>query len=105
MTTSDIKKYMQVWTSDGEHIGDAISLYQRRDNINPQQKYYAAYLETFSFEIGEHYYIPTDFLETAKLENGRLTLSLNRDQVEKNIWHRMPMFIAQNQADKVELPA
>ena len=73
METTDltIKRHTAVWTQDQDLLGDAMHIYHRLDNINPALKYYAAYLDVFSFELGEHYYIPLEFVEGMDGANGR----------------------------------
>ncbi|MCB8984658.1 MAG: hypothetical protein H6659_12590 [Ardenticatenaceae bacterium] len=107
METTDltIKRHTAVWTQDQDLLGDAMHIYHRLDNINPALKYYAAYLDVFSFELGEHYYIPLEFVEGMDGANGRLILTITRKKVEDNTWNRMPGFIANGKARKEDLPA
>lgn len=107
METSEltIKKHTAVWTADGDLLGEAMHIYHRLEGVNPALKYYAAYLETFSFELGEHYYIPLEFVDGYSGENGRFTLTLSRKKVEDHTWNRLPSFIANGKARKEELPA
>jgi hypothetical protein len=99
-----IKKHTAVWTDDHQCLGDAMHIYHRLDEVNRALKLYAAYLETFSFEMGEHYYIPTDFVADYDEGNGRLALTVSRKEVEEQTWHRMPSFVATGKARKEELP-
>ena len=100
-----IKKHTAVWTEDDQHLGDAMYIFHRLEEVEPRLKYYAAYLELFSFELGERYYIPTDFIGGYDEENGRLLLDVSRKEVEELTWHRMPSFIAMGKARKEDLPA
>jgi len=103
-TNLAIKKYSEVWTNDGVLLGEAMHIYHRLENVNPALKFYAAYLETFSFELGEHYYIPLEFVGGYEEGNGRLTLTVSRKKVEDQTWNRMPTFVANGNARKEHLP-
>jgi hypothetical protein len=102
---TDITREVAVWTKDGLYLGNAIRLHHRQHEVNPELKYYAAYLETFSFETGERYYMPTDFIKMSAVENGRLTLTITLAQVEHNTWNREPAFVASGQAWTEEVPS
>jgi hypothetical protein len=102
-TSTVIHKNSEVWTKDGVNLGDALHLYHRLEEINPELQYYATYLETFSFQSGERHYIPTDYLQQADGGNGRLTVNLTHAQVEHNTWNRKPSFIASGKARREEL--
>ncbi len=104
-TDITIKKHTAVWTHDNDLLGDALHIYHRLENVNPALKYYAAYLDVFSFELGEHYFIPLEFVEGFDAANGRLTLAVSRKKVEDHTWNRMPSFIANGKARKEDLPA
>ena len=104
-STLTIKKHAEIWTKDGQRLGEATHVYHRLEDVNPAELHYAAYLEIFSFEIGEHYFIPTDFIAGYDAANGRLTLSSSRKTIEDRTWHRMPGFIAMGKARKEDLPA
>lgn len=99
-----IKKHTPVWTADGYLLGQAIQVHYRLEDINPAQKYYPAYLELFSFEIGERYYVPLDFVERYDEVNGRLILAVSAKKVQTETWSRMPAFVAHGQTRKEDLP-
>lgn len=90
-----------VVTRDGRHLGLARRIFRRRQEINPQLKLYAAYLQTRSLESGEDYYIPTDFI--AGNEEGSIILTVDFNKVARETWSRMPDFVAHGDADKEEL--
>jgi hypothetical protein len=104
LTDTIITKETEVWTKDGKSLGNAMHLYHRQEEINPQLQFYATYLEIFSFETGERHYLPTDYLSPSEGENGRLAVSLTLAQVEHKTWNRKPSFIASGKAVREDLP-
>lgn len=89
-----LKKYTEVVTSDDYLLGTALRIYHRQDEINPDLKLYAAYLDVSSRELGTHFYIPTEFIREYSTANGRLVLSVPLSGVEEEQWSRNPTFIA-----------
>ncbi len=64
-----------VWTADDRDIGYAIRLHHRQDDVNPDLKLYASYLEIFSKLFGSATYIPTDFIrDYDPAENKQISL-------------------------------
>jgi hypothetical protein len=98
-----IKKHTPVWTSDGRLLGQTMHVHHRLDGINPAQKFYASYLEVFSFEIGDRQYVPLEFIEQYDEANGRIILSATQKKAEIETWSRMPAFIANGRARKEDL--
>jgi hypothetical protein len=96
-------KLDEVWTADEQKLGLAHYLYHRTDEVNPELQYYASYLEVESFEFGEIYYIPTDFVESREPDSNRINLAVDLNTVLKRTWARMPDFIAHNIAKKENL--
>lgn len=101
----DIKKLDEVWTSDDKMLGLAQQMFHRIDEVNPDLRLYASYLEVENFDYGEVFYVPTDFIEERELESGRTLLSVTHSQVMNNTWFRMPDFVAHGQDRKETLPA
>jgi hypothetical protein len=100
----DIKKLDEVWTVDEKKLGLAQQLFHRQDEINPEQKLYASYLEVENFEYGEGFYVPTDFISGRDPISGHILLSVTTDQVMNQTWFRMPDFVAHRQYDQELLP-
>lgn len=96
-----LRKLEDIWTNDGRLVGQAHSLYHRLGDVDPELKLYATYLLVISFEIGEDYYIPTDFIEGRDPETGRVMLSVDMLRILEETWERMPDFVARGEA-KVE---
>ena len=96
-----LKKLMDVWTKDGKHLGQAEHLFHRTEEIKPEWGFYPHYLYVFSFDVGDDYYVPTDFIAET---NGKVTLSVTMDEVMEKTWTRLPNFIMEGKAEKEDLP-
>jgi hypothetical protein len=92
----------EVWSKDDLKLGLAARLYHRPEGADPEVKYYDTYLHVEDFELGLHYYVPTDFIAETD-DQRRLILSTTRKQVLKNTWDRVPNFVAAGEAEVVEL--
>ena len=99
----NVKKFTGVETLDGFKIGPALRLHLRRDDVNPELKLYAAYLQVNSPTLGSHYYIPTDFIKEYNADEGKLILSVPMKDVEEEMWNRDPSFVVGHFAEIVEL--
>lgn len=99
----NVKKFTVVETSDGFNLGRALRIHLRRDDINPDLKLYAAYLQVNSPILGSHYFIPTDFIKEYKPEEGKLILSVPEKDVEEEMWNRDPSFIVGHLSEIEEL--
>lgn len=102
---SNIKRLAEVWTADDKRLGLAKSLYHRETGSDPALKLYPTYLEVESFDYGDDFYVPTDFVSASGQELGRVALSVSLQKVLENTWSRMPDFIAAGKARKEELAA
>lgn len=89
-----VKKYTQVVTSDDFLLGVALRIHHRLEEIDPDLKLYAAYLQVSSRDLGTHFYIPTEFIKEYDPAGGKLILSVALEIVEDEIWSREPTFIA-----------
>lgn len=94
MNNPTITHLSPVYTADGALLGQAICLYRQPDTaqINPALKLYATYLQVANTALGESFFIPTDFVETAVPT--RVSLSLTMKQIEHETFSRRPMFVA-----------
>ncbi|MDX1614340.1 MAG: hypothetical protein R3300_08525 [Candidatus Promineifilaceae bacterium] len=90
----EIRKLDEVWTADDKKLGLAQKLYHREGQSDPKLKLYGSYLEVESFDYGDDYYVPTDFIEGRDAEAGRVYLSVKLQKVLENTWSRLPDFIA-----------
>lgn len=100
-----IRKNDIVETIDGRYLGTAFSLHHRQDNINPKLELYATYLKTWNEQMGDWFFLPTDFIQSVDLETRLVTLSVDFATVQKETWSRLPDFIARSQDLEVELAA
>lgn len=101
LRSKNLTKYTQVVASDGHPIGVALRFRHRTEDINPDLKLYATYLEVAGVELGNNSFIPTDFIKDYDPAAGLVTLAVPFDIVEDETWNRAPTFIALRQ-DKIE---
>ena len=89
-----VRKYTEVVTSDDYSLGRALRIHLRQEEINPDLKLYAAYLQVSSRDLGTHFYVPTEFIDQYDSMAGRLLLSVPLSVVEEEQWNRNPTFVA-----------
>lgn len=98
-----IKKYDEVWTADKQNIGEALAWHERpAEEVNPEQKLYARYLEVWSILLGGHCYIPAEFV--GDYQPGRINLLVKLATIEDETWDRAPAFVAGRKSVRYELP-
>ena len=102
---SPYKKYDKVVTADEIVIGDLLRIHHRQEDINPELRLYASYLEVWSVELGVNTYIPTDFIDEYEPAAGTIHLSATMRTVQEETWDRAPAFIAGRKSHREELPA
>ncbi len=101
----EIKKFDEVWTADGEYIGEALALHYRPDEeINPQLKFYPVYLQVWSILLGGPCYIPTEFIGEYDAAQGHVNLMVTLAIIEHETWERAPEFVAGHLGRREELP-
>lgn len=96
-----IHKGDQVETADGVSLGQALVLYRRLDEVDPDLKLYEFYLESVNLNMGDEFYLPTDFID--RYENGTVYLSLTMAQVQAETMMRMPKFVAARKGERIAL--
>ncbi len=89
-----VKKFTNVLTSDDYALGVALRIHLRQDDIDPELKLYAAYLEVNSRDLGTHFYVPAEFIQDYSPTDKQLTLSVPLSVVGEEQWGRNPTFIA-----------
>jgi hypothetical protein len=100
-----LKKYSDVYTSDGQHIGVAMRYHHRPpEQVDPELRLYRTYLEVQSVELGGPAYIPTVFIGDYDPAANRLTLLASLEDVEELVWNRKPNFVARGMTVREELP-
>ncbi|MEZ4518853.1 MAG: hypothetical protein R3C44_19220 [Chloroflexota bacterium] len=101
----ELKKYTQVYTSDGQHLGVALRYFHRSpDEVDPGLRLYRTYLEVQGVELGGSTFIPTEYIASYDPAANRLELSASLEYVEDAVWNRKPDFVARGQAVPEELP-
>jgi hypothetical protein len=101
----EIKKLDEVWTADGKRLGVARTLFHRQGDADPALKLYRSYLGVTSFDYGDDYYVPTDFIAAYDGDQGRVTLSVTLQKVQEYTWSRLPGFVASGMSQREELAA
>jgi hypothetical protein len=99
-----VRKNDKVETTDGRYLGTAFSLHYRQDEVNPELELYAVYLKTWNEQMGDWFFLPTDFIQSADRETNTIKLSVDFATVQKETWSRLPDFIARAHDKEVELP-
>ncbi len=97
----ELKKGADIITSDGENLGKANYLHHRPDEINPDHKLYATYLEVSDITVGSSYFVPVDFVADYDPYDLRVDLTVPMSAVIEETWDREPTFIA-GRLDKAE---
>ena len=98
------KKYDKVVTADDVPLGELMRIHHRQEDINPELKLYASYLEVWSINFGGHIYIPTDFIDEYDEAAGVVYLTETKNTVQQETWDRAPSFIAGRKSQRQELP-
>lgn len=101
---AELRQGDEIWTADGHKLGRADQLLHRLEGIDPELKLYASYLIVENFDLGDEYYVPTDFISGRDGDSGRLKLSVKHKRVLSETWTRMPDFVARNRYRKENLP-
>ena len=101
LTQSDM-----VYSKDGEKLGNPHCIRRRLDpsEADPDLQLYEAYVHVVSFDMGEDFFIPSDFFAERNPTDRRVTLALPFKKIERGNWMRMPDFVARGQAEKELLP-
>lgn len=100
----EVKARDEIWTSDGFKLGVARTLHYRpQEEVNPEEQLYAAYLEIVNYELGDDFYVPTDFLQEPDEDEGRIKLEVEMKDVQHRTWSRAPEFAVQKLGRKVRL--
>lgn len=100
-----LKKYSDVWTSDGERMGIALRFHHRPESeVDPVLKLYAVYLHVQTIDFGGPVYVPTEFIADYNPDTNRITLSADAGFVADEVWNRMPDFVAAGRGYDEELP-
>lgn len=99
-----VRKNISVLTSDGFELGQTHKLYHRLDEAEPELKLFATYLMVVNFDIGDDFYVPTDYVDTAKWDGTAVYLTLSRNEVGQQSLTTLPQFIAAHRFREEKLP-
>lgn len=100
-----LKRFTDVYTSDDVHLGGVVRIHHRpEDEVDPGLKLWAAYLEIFAEELGEHIFVPTDFVDEYDPEANKIFLSVDEATIERETWNNIPDFVARHLSTVEELP-
>lgn len=102
--TIQFKKYDKVVTADDVRLGELLRIHHRLEEINPDLRLYASYLEVWSIEFAGHFFIPTDYIDEYDAKTGTLHLTETMKEVQEETWDRTPSFIAGRHSRRQELP-
>jgi hypothetical protein len=98
-----LRKGADVLAADGEFVGKAFRLHHRPDNIDPELKLYASYLEATNLVMGSNIFIPVDFIADFDRSANRVALTVPGRVVLDETWDREPSFIAAHLAKTEDL--
>lgn len=100
-----LRKYATVVTKDEDDVGVALRLHLRpAEDVNPDLKLYASYLEIQTVELGGTAYIPLEYVAMVDPVEQRVMLEATLKTVKDEVWNRKPDFIARGLTTRVELP-
>ena len=95
LRSKDLKKYTEVYTSDGERIGVTLRFVHRPiEDVNEELRLYRTYLVVQSILLGGPAYIPTVYIAAYDPAAGRVNLAVNLNTLEEELWNREPDFVA-----------
>jgi hypothetical protein len=97
-------KYDKVITADDVLLGELLRIHHRQEDVNPELRLYASYLEVWSIELGGHTYVPTDYIDEYDPNAHKIFLTEKMNTVQSETWDRAPSFVAGRHSRKEELP-
>lgn len=98
------KKYDKVVTADDVKLGELLRLHHRTEEINPELRLYASYLEVWSVAFATRFFIPTDYIDEYDAATGTVYLADTMQTVQEETWDRTPNFITGHRSQRQELP-
>ncbi len=91
---ANVRRGTEVFSSDGEFLGKALKIHHRQEEIDPDLKLYAAYLEVSNLAVGSSVYVPVEFIAGYDAAAQQLNLSVSMATVMDETWDRELTFIA-----------
>lgn len=96
-----VRRGTAVYTADGEMLGRVLKIHHRLQDIDPELKLYASYLDVSNLAVGSSLYVPVDFVSGFDPATETINLSVPMSAVVGETWDREPSFIA-GQKDRIE---
>lgn len=104
LRSKHLKKFTDVYTSDGERIGIAIRFVHRPiEEVNEAMRLYRSYLVLQSIVLGGTTFVPTVYIDNYDPANNRLTLAATMNTLNEETWNREPDFVARGEGVYEEL--
>lgn len=97
-------KYVKVITADEITLGELLRIHHRQEDVNPELRLYASYLEIWSIDFGGHVYVPTEYIDEYDAAANTIYLTETIHTVQQETWDRAPSFIAGRKSLRQELP-
>lgn len=105
LRSKNLKKYTDVYTSDGERIGTTMRFVHRPiEDVNEAMRLYRSYLVLQSIVLGGQTYVPTVYIEDYDPVGNRVNLAASLNTLEEELWNREPDFVVRGQGVFEELP-
>lgn len=105
LRSENLKKYTDVFTSDGERIGVTLRFVHRPiEDVNEELRLYRTYLVVQSILLGGPAYVPTIYIAGYDPANNRLNLAVDLNHLEEETWNREPDFVVRGLGVYEELP-
>ena len=102
--TFSIHKTDPVLTADNYQLGQAVRLYHRQNEIDPDEELFPHYLMVANLEIGDEYYVPLHYIVAYDEKTGSQTLNMTMEEISKKQLTNIPSFIAFKEAIDEALP-
>lgn len=106
LRSKGLRRFAEVFSADGQRLGVTLRFIHRPvEDVNIEQKLYRSYLVVQSLPLGGPVYVPTLFVEDYDPAAIRVTLAVDLETVQNEIWNREPDFVAFGLGVPEELPA
>ena len=105
LRSQNLKKYTDVFTSDGERIGVVMRFVHRPiEDVNEELRLYRTYLVLQSIVLGGLTYVPTVYIAAYDPAGNRLNLAADLNTLAEETWNREPDFVVRGLGVYEELP-
>ncbi|MCA9868400.1 MAG: hypothetical protein KIS95_12165 [Anaerolineae bacterium] len=105
LRAKDLRKYADVFTSDGERIGVTLRFVHRPiEDVNEKLRLYRTYLVVQSILLGGPAYVPTNYVAGYDPAANRVDLAVDLNHLEEETWNREPDFVVRGLGVYEELP-